>query len=385
MARHIAANALTFLILGLVVVLGLLKWGNDTFNGPGPLAEAAVVEVPRGANLARVTQALTEAGAIRNETVFRIGARYTGQDDELKFGLYRIPAGASMVEILDQLTSGTAAAARFEATFTINNGGVGLRLRDLLAEAPQEQPETLEDALERVTALEEDGQSVAFRVSVSEGLTVFQVIEGLRAIPVMEGEITEVPSEGMLAPDTYAFNEGADRAALVAQMRAAQEARIAAAWEGRDAGLPIDTPEELLVLASIIEKETGVPQERGTVAAVFVNRLNRGMRLQTDPTIIYGITRGQSVFDRPIRRSDIDGVTESREHGAVEYNTYQVDGLPPGPIANPGRASLEAAASPEASNFIYFVADGTGGHAFAETLEEHNRNVANYRRLQNGQ
>jgi UPF0755 protein len=169
-------------------------------------------------------------------------------------------------------------------------------------------------------------------------------------------------------------SEGDDRAEILTRMAAAQEQRLAEAWEARDPGLPVETPEELLILASIVEKETGVPEEREQVASVFVNRLNQGMRLQTDPTVIYGITNGQGVLGRGLRRSELRKETP--------FNTYVIDALPPTPIANPGRASLMAAAQPASEDYVFFVADGTGGHAFAETLEEHNANVARWRQIE---
>jgi UPF0755 protein len=171
-------------------------------------------------------------------------------------------------------------------------------------------------------------------------------------------------------------------AALVEQMASAQSRILAEEWAGRAEGLPVATPQEALILASIIEKETAIADERPLVASVLVNRLRQGMRLQFDPTIIYGITRGEGILDRPIRQSDIDGTTERRAHGAILYNTYQIDGLPAGPIGNPGRASIHAALNPAETDYLFFVADGTGGHAFAATLQEHNRNVELYRSLQ---
>jgi UPF0755 protein len=190
----------------------------------------------------------------------------------------------------------------------------------------------------------------------------------------MQGEVSEVPPEGALAPDSYEVSPGDVRGELLARMQTVQEQRVAEAWQNRAGDLPVETPEELLVLASIIEKETGVAEERGQVASVFVNRLNRGMRLQTDPTVIYGVTKGQGVLGRGLRQSEL------RE--ATPWNTYVIEGLPPTPIANPGLASLEAAAQPLQSDYVFFVADGTGGHAFAKTLEEHNRNVAEWRRIE---
>jgi len=191
---------------------------------------------------------------------------------------------------------------------------------------------------------------------------------------VLEGSVDTLPPEGSLAPDSYEVRPGDERNDVVARMQAAQERRVAQVWETRMDGLPLETPEELLTLASIIEKETGVADERGQVASVFVNRLNRGMRLQTDPTVIYGVTEGRGVLGRGLRRSEL--------RAATPWNTYVIQGLPPTPIANPGLASLEAAAQPLETPYVFFVADGTGGHAFAETLAEHNRNVAAWRRIE---
>jgi UPF0755 protein len=199
------------------------------------------------------------------------------------------------------------------------------------------------------------------------------VAEALRGVEVLDGEI-EVPAEGSLAPDSYEVVPGDTRQSVIDRMQEAQQVILAAAWEDRQPDLPIESPEEALILASIIEKETGVPEERGQVASVFVNRLRAGMRLQTDPTVIYGITEGRGVLGRGLRQSEL--------RGATPYNTYVIEGLPPTPIANPGRASIEAALNPEETPYIFFVADGTGGHAFAETLDEHNRNVARWREIE---
>jgi len=186
--------------------------------------------------------------------------------------------------------------------------------------------------------------------------------------------VVDIPSEGSLAPDTYEVQRGDDRNEILARMRASQEAILAEVWEDRVEDLPIATPEEALILASIIEKETSVPDERRQVSSVFVNRLNRGMRLQTDPTVIYGVTNGRGVLGRGIRQSEL------RDENP--WNTYVIDGLPPTPIANPGRAAIEAAVNPDTTPYVFFVADGTGGHAFSETLEEHNRNVAIWRQIE---
>ncbi len=212
------------------------------------------------------------------------------------------------------------------------------------------------------------------RVTVAEGRTSWEIVELLKATAELEGEIGAVPSEGVLAPNTYFFQKGETRQDILDRMAQAQQTALDELWEGRAEDLPISTPEEALVLASIVEKETGLADERPEVAAVFINRLRRGMRLQSDPTIIYGITEGKGPLGRGIRRSEIDRKTR--------WNTYQIDGLPPTPIANPGRDAIAAVLNPPDSDYLYFVADGTGGHAFSKSLAEHNRNVANWRRIE---
>ena len=324
MRKALAANAMTLLILMLIGFGAVIGWGRAQFYAPGPLEEVAFIEVKQGDTLRKVTPRLLEAGVIGNEQIFRLGARYSGLGDQLKFGEYEVPAGASMFEVLTILAS---------------------------------------------------GRSVQYKVTIAEGLTSFEVVQVLLANDILTGEIDEIPPEGALAPETYLFGRGATRQSILDQMETAQAEILAAAWELRATDLPIETPEELLILASIIEKETGVASERGLVAGVFVNRLRQGMRLQTDPTVIYGITLGREVLGRGLRRSELRAETP--------YNTYVIPALPPTPIANPGKASIEAAANPEPTDYIFFVADGSGGHAFAVTLEEHNRNVAKWRALGN--
>ncbi len=191
---------------------------------------------------------------------------------------------------------------------------------------------------------------------------------------MLEGSSGEIPPEGSLAPDSYEVRPGDSRASVLARMTEAQRAWLDLAWANRAPDLPYGTPQEALIMASIIEKETGVAAERPQVASVFVNRLRKGMKLQTDPTVIYGITKGQGALGRGLRQSELRAETP--------YNTYVVTGLPPTPIANPGPASIEAALNPADTDYIFFVADGTGGHAFAKTLAEHNRNVARWREIE---
>jgi len=284
-----------------------------------------------------------------------------------------------MAEVLQIVTAGGPSQFRYTATYVLSLAGTGqLRLRERVpgtGETVALADFAYEEGIPEVYAdLVESGTPMVYRLAVPEGLTSWQIVEGLRAADFLSGEIAEVPREGMLAPDTFEVRRGADRQEILDGMIAAQEAILAEAWANRQDGLPLASPEEALILASIIEKETSVPDERRQVASVFVNRLNRGMRLQTDPTVIYGITEGRGVLGRGIRASELRAETP--------WNTYVIDGLPPTPIANPGRAAIEAAVNPDGSPYIFFVADGTGGHAFAETLEEHNRNVARWREIE---
>jgi UPF0755 protein len=311
--------------------------------------------------------------------LFRLGADYADMSGQLRFGNYEIPAGASMEDVLAIVTTGGPSTFRYTATYVLALDGSGeLRLREGVpgsGEIVALADFAYEDGLPEVySSLIADGSPIAYRVSVPEGLTSWQIVEGLRAADFLSGEIAEVPPEGALAPDTFEVRRGQDRQGIVDKMVEAQDAILAAAWENRQDGLPLASAEEALILASIIEKETSVADERRLVSSVFINRLNRGMRLQTDPTVIYGITEGRGVLGRGIRASELRAETP--------WNTYVIDGLPPTPIANPGRAAIEAAVNPDDTSLIFFVADGTGGHAFAETLDEHNRNVARWRQIE---
>ncbi|QBX99834.1 endolytic transglycosylase MltG [Rhodophyticola sp. CCM32] len=379
MWKHIAANGLSFLIVGFIAFAGVIGWGQRTFTSEGPLDQAIFFEVARGASLRTVSENLSEEGAISSAMIFRLGADYTDQAGALRFGNYEIPAGASMVDILDILTSGGASTFRYTATFVLENQGSGeIRLRErvpgtgeIIDLARFAYEEEVPEIYRELTA---GDAGVVYRISVPEGLTNWQIVEGLTQAEFLSGEVSEQPAEGMLAPDTYEVARGADRQGLLDRMQAAQEDILALAWAERADDVPLDTPEEALILASIIEKETSVPGERGAVASVFENRLNRGMRLQTDPTVIYGVTNGRGVLGRGIRQSEL------RDDNP--WNTYVIDGLPATPIANPGRAAIAAAVNPDETDFVFFVADGSGGHAFAETLEEHNENVARWRQIE---
>jgi UPF0755 protein len=323
MMRHVAANTLTLLILALVVGFGIVTWGQAEFRATGPFTSAVRFEVERGEGLASVSQKLAKNGVISSDSLFRVAAKYTGRDSGLRFGEYEIPAGASMEDILKLLS---------------------------------------------------EGGNVIRQIIVPEGWTSWQVVEALKARDDLSGDIADTPPEGSLAPAGYDYQRGDTRSSLLSRMEEEQERVLTEAWAARDPDLPLDTPEELLILASIVERETAIDAERNRVAGVFVNRLRKGMRLQTDPTVIYGITQGRGLLGRGLKASELVA--------ANPYNTYVVTGLPPTPIANPGRAAIFAAANPEKSDLLYFVADGSGGHAFAETLQQHNANVATWRRIE---
>lgn len=381
--RHLAASGINLLILGLLVLAGLIGWGVNTFHRSGSFETSRVVEIPRGAGLTQIATALETAGVIEHPALFRIGVRYLGVASDLKFGVYRIEPGASMEEIALSLAEG-GISTRFRITFGIRRVGVTVRIQDLLDDGadPVTGPAGSAEIEDGIASALASSSSVTFRVTVPEGLTSARVLAGLGEIAYLDAAELDVPAEGTLAPNTYEFRRGSSAEALIQQMTQAQRRSLDRAWENRAPDLPLSSKEAALTLASIIERETALAEERPIVASVFINRLRRGMRLETDPTIIYGITRGLDPFDRDITRSDISGQTERRLHGSIEFNTYQIDGLPPTPIANPGRAAIEAALNPAISDYIFFVADGTGGHAFAETIEEHRANVARWREIE---
>lgn len=378
MWRHIASNAVTMLIVLLFMVGGVILWGKTQYDGAGPLSEAMCVEVPSGSTMRRISETLEESGAVTSGAIFRMGAEYAEKANQLKAGSYLVPPGASMAQIIDTVTRGGASTCGTEVVYRIGVNRVGVQLRELNPQTNQfEEMANFNPATDDVPEIYTDRKAAAgtrFRVALAEGVTSWQIVEGLKAMDVLEGSVETLPAEDALAPDSYEVRPGDQREDVLQRMRSAQERRVAEVWENRQPDLPIETPEELLILASIIEKETAIADERGQVASVFVNRLNRGMRLQTDPTVIYGVTEGKGVLGRGLRRSEL--------RAATPWNTYVIEGLPPTPIANPGLASLEAAAAPLETPYIFFVADGTGGHAFAETLAEHNRNVAQWRRIE---
>ncbi len=315
--------AISGLAIVAAAVFGAALW---MYRAQGPLTEEVTVLIPPGSGMTTIAALLERADVVEDGWVFELAARITGQDRDLQAGEYAFPAGTSTALALS-----------------------------ILAE----------------------GRTISHTITVPEGLTSHAIVELVWDEPLLTGEVAGVPPEGTLLPETYQIRRGDTRPDVVARMQTAMDETLAELWATRAEGLPFETPEEALILASIVEKETGLPEERALIAGVFVNRLNRGMRLETDPTVIYALTEGRGPLGRALTRTDLQ--TDS------PYNTYRVAGLPPGPICNPGRAAIAATLHPETSDYLFFVADGTGGHAFARTLEEHNRNVAAWRRIQRQQ
>jgi len=319
----IAGNAVLTMIFLLTVVGGVgFVIGKQRFDMPGPLTADKVVEIPRG-GIRDTADVLIREGVIDQPYLFVVGALVLKAQNDLKSGEYRFARSASLRDVIDTIL---------------------------------------------------EGKVVQHTLTLAEGLTSDQILQRLVDSDVLSGNIRDIPREGTLLPETYRFTRGTTREQIIKRMQEAQRRAVQEIWERRSADLPLRTAEQLVTLASIIEKETGKPEERTRVAAVFINRLRNKMKLQSDPTIIYGLVGGKGSLGRPIQKSEIEQPTP--------YNTYVIDGLPPGPIANPGRASLEAAANPARTKELYFVADGTGGHAFADTYEQHQKNVARLRTLE---
>jgi UPF0755 protein len=321
--RWLRALAAILIIVGIAAGGGYL-WLDHRYTRPGPAGAETVVDVARG-GLREVAAQLVAARVIAQPLIFEAGVRVFAGERPLRAGEYAFPAGASMAEVALQL---------------------------------------------------QEGRVLVHRLTIPEGLTVAQVMALVAAEPALAGPMPPPPPEGRVLPETYNFVKGDTRAALVERMTDAMGRMLAELMPTIAPGLPYSTEDEVLNLASIVEKETGVPAERPRVAGLFVNRLRKGMRLQSDPTVIYGITSGKGPLDRELTRADLER--------ASPYNTYLIAGLPPGPIANPGRASIEAVLNPLATDELYFVADGTGGHAFAKTLTEHNANVRRWRARSQG-
>ena len=318
----VAGNAIITIVLVLMIgVGGGYIYGRQKIEAPGPLQDDKIVNIPARAGMTDIADILQREGVIDNNrwafigSVFALKAR-----SELKPGEYSFQKNASLRDVIGTMV---------------------------------------------------EGKVVQHAVTIPEGLTSEQIVARLTDNDIFAGTVREIPREGTLLPETYKFPRGTTRDQVIARMQQTQKRVLAEIWERRNPDIPVKTPEQLVTLASIVEKETGKPDERSRVAAVFVNRLRQKIKLQSDPTIIYGLVGGKGTLGRPIKRSEIQQPSP--------YNTYVIDGLPPGPIANPGRASLEAAANPARTRDLFFVADGTGGHAFTETYDQHQKNVAKLR------
>ncbi|MEM8632270.1 MAG: endolytic transglycosylase MltG [Pseudomonadota bacterium] len=378
MWSNIASNAFTVFIAILVVIGGLVGWSQNAYRTAGPLSAPICLQVPSGSNMSRVSEDLEAQGAIRHDFIFRMGADYEEKSQRLKAGSFLVPAESSMQEIVDIVTRGGQSTCGTEINFRVGIARAEIEVRELdpvtleFVEIASFDPGEGTPPVEYAEARAQD--DARYRVTLAEGVTSFQVVEELKLADFLSGDVPDLPDEGSLAPDSYEVRVGEERTELLAEMQGRQQAILAGAWAGRADGLPLADATEALILASIIEKETAVAEERRTISAVFTNRLRAGMRLQTDPTVIYGVTRGRGVLGRGLRQSEL--------RSATPWNTYVIEGLPPTPIANPGRASIEAALNPDQSEYLFFVADGTGGHAFATTLAEHNRNVAVWRAIE---
>lgn len=310
-----------FCLLALAGSAGYSFFAFKTYIGQsGPNTKETIVLLPRGSGLSTIVQKLDQADVINHPWLFRLAVRLGGHDRALKAGEYAFPPGVTPDEVIATLT---------------------------------------------------EGRSLMRRLTVIEGQTVAEAFRLIDQAAGLSGALPEMPAEGSLLPETYLYTQSDTKADLVKRMQDAMTETLEKAWADRDEGLPFDTPEQALILSSIVDRETALAEERFKVAAVFINRLRLGMRLQSDPTIIYGLTKGEGPLDRELTRQDwkLDD----------PYNTYRIDALPPGPIGNPGRHSIEAVMHPADVDFLYFVADGTGGHAFAVTLDEHNENVARWR------
>ncbi|MCP5368127.1 MAG: endolytic transglycosylase MltG [Hyphomicrobiales bacterium] len=310
-------------VLGAIGATVFLTWGYTQFVQPGPLVSPTAVVIPKGIGIHGIAQRLQDAGVVRNATIFRYGVRFLGRKAPLRAGEFEFPAAIS----------------------------------------PRQAMEVLQQ-----------GPTVVRRLTVAEGLTSAEVVDLIAGAEGLSGAVGKVPAEGALLPETYHFSFGDPRQQVIARMRQSMAETVDALWAERTPGLPLKTKRDAVILASIVEKETAKTEERPRIAAVFVNRLRKGMKLQSDPTVAYGLARSGGGLGRPLTRADLKTPTP--------FNTYTIDGLPPAPICNPGRDAIAAVLRPSQTEELFFVADGTGGHLFAKTLDEHNRNVAHWRRIQ---
>ena len=327
MIRSLLRLFALLLVLAVGLAGGAAYWGFKKFHEPGPAAADTTVLIDRGLGVRAIADKLADAGVITDPLVFSAGVRVYGEGRPLQAGEYQFPARLSMRQIMQQMI---------------------------------------------------EGATIVHRLTIPEGLTSVEIVALIAAAPDLDGSLpTAMPPDGTLLPETYFYTKGDTRAQLLERMSKAMSDALTELWPERDSSLPLKTSAEAVILASIVEKETGVAEERPHVASVFFNRLDQGMPLQSDPTVIYALTGGKGPLARALTKADLKF--------ADPYNTYVNPGLPPGPIANPGRASLEAVLHPDSTKDLYFVADGSGGHAFTTTLDEHNKNVAAWRQQQKQQ
>ena len=322
-ARHFAANFFNLLVIICIVIAGAVHWAKKQYEIDGPLTSDINFEVKKGDRFKTVAISLEELGIIYNSTIFKIGARYAEQDDKLKFGNYLVPRKASMRDVIALITSGRA---------------------------------------------------ISEQVTFPEGFTSYQIVERLNAIPELIDTLDTLPMEGSLAPNTYAYIKGDSRKVILKKMIDAQSKILDNAWINRSINLPYNSKKDILIIASIIEKETSKKEELKIVSGVIMNRLNQGIPLGMDSTIVYEFTKGNPQNMRSIRQSDLIKNTK--------YNSRRFKGLPPSAIGNPGKLAIEAAVNPSKTDFYYFVADGSGGHVFSKTLNEHNNNVIKWRKIE---
>jgi UPF0755 protein len=325
--RRLLSFVYTFIAISVIAAAGVAYYLYASFTGPGPSTEDKTLVIPKGSGVAEIGGILKSENVIGDVRIFLLGVRLLSDQKPLIAGEYVFPKGISPA------------------------GAMGIMIA---------------------------GKSITHRLTIPEGLTVREVLELVSSEPLLDGPLPpERPAEGTLLPETYQFLRGESRASIVERMRAEMTKAIAEEWSKRDPSISLKSPEEAVTMASLVEKETSQSDERARVAAVFYNRIKKGMPLQTDPTVIFAITLGKLKLKRGLTYDDLKIDSP--------YNTYMVKGLPPGPIANPGLAALQAVLHPISSKELYFVADGTGGHAFAATIDQHNKNVAAWRKIQKAQ
>jgi UPF0755 protein len=317
------SGLLSFLLIAAVAGLFGVVWGAHRLQEPGPLPADKVLFIAPGTDVPDIIAMLQQEDVIDSPLIFNLALLIEGDRSRVRAGEYLFRQSSSMREVMDTLVN---------------------------------------------------GKQILHSVTIPEGLTSEQIVDRLRSNDILMGDIREIPKEGTLLPETYKVPRGMARADLIRRMQEDQKRLVEQIWTRRSSNLPLHSPYELVTLASIVEKETGKAEERPLVAAVFLNRLQKRMRLQSDPTIVYGLVGGKGTLGHPIQKSEVEEPSP--------YNTYLIDGLPPGPITNPGRASLEAVANPAHTQDLYFVADGTGGHVFSATLDQHQRNVARWHQLE---